>query len=94
MYTAHNYETMTEDKRPQDFYMDGRDWKFETLEHGGEFPDMMPQAIRATDSEGRSCIYVPIAVNGKVVDSKGFVSDCREDARVAYSFGGTLKEPT
>jgi hypothetical protein len=42
------------------------------LEHGGEYPDTMPQAIRVTDAEGRSCIYVPITVDGKVVDSKGF----------------------
>lgn len=85
MYQAHNYETMTEDKRPQDDFMDGRDWKFETLEHGGEYPDMMPQAIRATDAKGRSCLYVPISVNGKVVDSKGFVFDSAEKARVEYS---------
>ena len=62
-----------------------RRWKFETLEHGGEYPDMMPQAIRATDAKGRSCLYVPISVNGKVVDSKGFVFDSAEKARVEYS---------
>jgi hypothetical protein len=84
MYYAHNYETMTEDKRPQDDYMDGRDWKFETLEHGGEYPDMMPQAIRATDSQGRYCIYLPVQHNGKVVDSNGFVSDSRHEARVEF----------
>jgi len=43
---------------------------FETLEHGGEYPDTMPQAIRVADAEGRSCIYVPITADGKVVDSK------------------------
>lgn len=82
MYHAHNYEPMTKDKRPQDEHMDGRDWTFETLEHGGEFPDMMPQAIRATDAHGRSCIYCPITVCGEVVDSKGFVTDSKPDARV------------
>jgi hypothetical protein len=35
--------------RPQDAYGDGRDWKFETGEHGGDEPDNMPQAITATD---------------------------------------------
>lgn len=45
---------------------------FTTAEHGGEYPDMMPQAIVLTDAEGRSCIYVPIQVDGRVVDSKGF----------------------
>jgi hypothetical protein len=42
--------------------------RFETLEHGGEFPD----AIRLTDAEGRSCLYVPVKVAGKVVNSKKF----------------------
>lgn len=84
MYIAHNYEDMTEDKRPQDDSMDGQGWTFETLEHGGEYPDMMPQAIRATDAKGRSCIYLPVAINGKVVDSKGFVNDTRPEARVVF----------
>jgi len=41
----------------------------------------MPQAIRLTDAEGRSCIYVPIREAGEVVDSKGyeFVRDNMED---------------
>ena len=69
---SHTYAPMTEEKRPQDIYMDARDWRFETLEHGGQYPDMMPQAIRATDAEGRSCIYVPVTVGGVVVDSHGF----------------------
>jgi hypothetical protein len=42
------------------------------MEHGGEYPDMMPQAIVATDAEGRSCVYVPVRVNGEVVDSISF----------------------
>jgi hypothetical protein len=33
----------------------------------------MPQAIELIDVEGRSCIYVPIPQNGKVVDSQGFL---------------------
>ncbi len=46
---------------------------FETMEHGGEYPDTMPQAIKLTDAAGRSAIYVPITQNGKVVDSQGYV---------------------
>ena len=42
------------------------------LGHGGEYPDTMPQAIRATDAQGRSCVYVPIKEDGRVVDSCGF----------------------
>lgn len=44
--------------RPQDPHLDGRGWRFETLEHGGTEPDTMPQAIRATDPQGRTAIYV------------------------------------
>jgi hypothetical protein len=66
------FEEMTPEKRPQDLSGDGTGLRFETLEHGGEYPDTMPQAIRVTDAEGRSCIYVPVTVDGKVVDSKGF----------------------
>jgi hypothetical protein len=69
---THEFEEMTPEKRPQDPFGDGAGLRFETLEHGGEYPDDMPQAIPVTDAEGRSCIYVPITVDGKVVDSKGF----------------------
>jgi hypothetical protein len=57
------------DRRPQDPHMNGTGLRFETLDHGGEYPDLMPQAIRMTDALGRSCLYVPIAQNGKVVDT-------------------------
>ena len=52
--------------------MDGSGLRFETLEPGGEFPDTMPQAVRITDAEGRSCLYVPVKVDGRVVDSRRF----------------------
>jgi len=69
MRVVHEYRSLPAEKRPQDPSQDGRGWKFETLEHGGEYPDTMPQAIRATDPQGRSVVYVPIKVDGKVVDS-------------------------
>jgi hypothetical protein len=47
---------MTPEKRPQDPQMDGTGLRFETLDHGGEYPDAMPQAIKLIDAEGRSCI--------------------------------------
>jgi hypothetical protein len=34
----------------------------------------MPQAIKLVDAEGRSCIYVPITEDGKVVDSQGYIA--------------------
>jgi hypothetical protein len=72
MKIVHEFEEMTADKRPQDPQGDGSGLQLETLEHGGEYPDNMPQAIRVTDPQGRSCIYVPVRVDGKVVDSKYF----------------------
>ena len=59
--------------------MDGSGLRFETMDHGGEYPDDMPQAIKLTDSEGRSCIYVPITQDGKVVDSQGYTTDNEDD---------------
>jgi len=78
---VHHFEPLTPEKRPQDPHLDGTGLTFETLEHGGDEPDTMPQAIRLTDAEGRSCIYVPIREAGEVVDSKGyeFVRDNMED---------------
>jgi hypothetical protein len=53
--------------RPQDHpTLDGKGWTFRTLEHGGDQPDTMPQAIEATDAEGRSHIYVALEVDGKL----------------------------
>ena len=46
------YEEMTPKKRPQDPHMDGTGLRFETMEHGGEYPDTMPQAIKLIDAEG------------------------------------------
>jgi hypothetical protein len=79
MKLTRRYEKMTPEKRPQDPSMDGTGLTFETLECGGEYPDTMPQAIRLTDAEGRSCIYVPITQHGKVVDSEGYSFDPEDE---------------
>jgi hypothetical protein len=60
------FNELTPDMRPQDAYGDGRDWKFETDEHGGDEPDNMPQAITATDPAGRWAVYVPLTRFGKI----------------------------
>jgi len=73
MKLMHKFARMTLEQRPQDPHMDGADLRFETMEHGGEYPDAMPQAIKLSDAEGRSCIYVPITQDGKVVDTQGFL---------------------
>jgi hypothetical protein len=59
--------------------MDGSGLHFETMDHGGEYPDDMPQAIKLTDAKGRSCIYVPITQDGKVVDGQGYTTDNEDD---------------
>jgi hypothetical protein len=61
------FDELTPDMRPQDIYGDGRDWKFETSEHGGDEPDNMPQAITATDRAGRWAVYIPLTRGGKIV---------------------------
>jgi hypothetical protein len=66
-------------KRPQDPHRDGTGLRFETMEHGGEYPDAMPQAIKLIDARGRSCIYVPITQDGKVVDSQGHAMEMQDD---------------
>jgi len=73
------FAPLAPERRPQDPQMDGSGLRFETMDHGGEYPDDMPQAIKLTDAEGRSCIYVPITQNGKVVDSQGYTTDNEDD---------------
>jgi hypothetical protein len=45
----------------------------------------MPQAIKLIDAEGRSCIYVPITQNGKVVDSQGFMLEALSGKWLEFS---------
>ena len=46
MKLTHRVAELTPEKRPQDPHMDGTGLRFETMEqHGGEYPDTMPQAI-------------------------------------------------
>jgi hypothetical protein len=79
MKLTHKFAEMTPDKRPQDPHLDGTGLRFETLDHGGEYPDTMPQAIKLIDAEGRFCVYVPVTQDGKVVDSHGFVLDPEDE---------------
>jgi hypothetical protein len=79
MKLVQRFRELPPEKRPQDPNMDGRGLTFETMEHGGEYSDTMPQAIKLIDAEGRSCIYVPITQNGRVVDSLDFAFDTQDD---------------
>jgi hypothetical protein len=79
MKLTHKFAELTPERRPQDPHLNGTGLRFETMEHGGEYPDTMPQAIKLIDAKGRSCIYVPITQNGRVVDSNVYASDPNED---------------
>jgi hypothetical protein len=79
MKLTHRFRELVPEKRPQDPQLDGKGLRIETMDHGGEYPDTMPQAIKLIDAEGRSCIYVPIIQNGKVVDSQGYTLDPEDD---------------
>jgi hypothetical protein len=79
MKLTHKFEELAQERRPQDPHLDGTGLRFETMEHGGEYPDAMPQAIKVIDAEGRSCIYVPISQDGKVVDTQRFAFDLEDD---------------
>jgi len=70
---------MTPDKRPQDPHLDGTGPALRDVGSRREYPDTMLQAIKLTDAQGRSCIYVPITQNGKVVDSEGYVFDPEDE---------------
>lgn len=75
-----NFPLLPPDRRPQDPNLDGAVLIFETLDHGGKYPDTMPQTIHLTDRFGRSCFA--ITQTGKVVDpdAKSFEDD-EEDRR-------------
>jgi hypothetical protein len=79
MKLINRFAPLAPERRPQDPQMDGSGLRFETMDHGGEYPDDMPQAIILTDSDGRSCIYVPITQDGKVVDGQGYTTDNEDD---------------
>ncbi|WMT71129.1 hypothetical protein [Bradyrhizobium sp. Ash2021] len=53
MKIAHKFEEMTADKRPLAPHLDGTGLRFETMDHGEEYPDTMLLAIKLTDAEGR-----------------------------------------
>jgi hypothetical protein len=73
------FAPLAPEKRPQDPHRDGRGLRFQTMEHGGEYDDAMPQAIKLIDAEGRSCVYVPITQDGRVVDSLGHELEMQDD---------------
>jgi hypothetical protein len=67
MKETQKFKELTETMRPQDPHGDGTGLRFETGEHGGDYPDNMPQAITVTDAQGRCAAYVPLRICGKIV---------------------------
>lgn len=72
MYVPEEDADVFSDQRPRDETMEGNGLRFEPLAYGGEHADRMPQQVRVTDAQGRSCLYAPVKVDGRVVQSKGF----------------------
>jgi hypothetical protein len=65
------------DKRPQDPSMDGTGLRFETMEHGGEYPDTMPQAIKLIELRAAlasnlqdNCQYLIVPLPEKSVSAR------------------------
>lgn len=79
MKLMRKFPLLRPDRRPQDPHLNGTGLRFETLDHGGEYPDTMPQAIRLTDALGRSCLYLPTTQDGKVVDTDAASFEDEED---------------
>lgn len=65
--TPQTFRELIHAMRPQDPHGDGTGLRFETGEHGGDYPDNMPQTITVTDSQGRWAVYVPLRIDGKIV---------------------------
>jgi hypothetical protein len=79
MRLTRRFALLALERRPQDPGLNGSSLRIETMDHGGEYPDAMPQAIKLIDAEGRSCVYVPIMQDGRVVDSQAHPTDLDDD---------------
>src|SRR5712671_6978397 len=81
MKLTHRFAEMMPEKRPQDPHLDGTGLRFETLDHGGEYPDTMPQAIKLIDAEGRSASTRQSCRMGRSSTAKGTCSISRMNDR-------------
>ena len=82
---SHTFSEMTPEKRPQDPHLDGTGLRFITREHGVEYPDTFPNAITVIDAAARSCNYITIKHDSKVVDSEGFLVEYLDEVEPYYS---------
>ena len=65
--TPQTFRELIRTMRPQDPHGDGVGLRFETGEHGGDYPDNMPQTITVTDAQGRRAVYVPLRIDDTIV---------------------------
>ena len=71
MKRTHRFAELTPENRPQDPHMDGTALASKRWSTAG-VSRPMPQAVKLIDAQGRSCVYVPISQDGRVVDSQGY----------------------
>lgn len=80
--TSLKYSILSEELRPQDDTFDGKNLAFILQEHGGDFPDAMPQVIKVIDKNGNWCNYVPEELNGELIRGYGYnqmiIDECEE----------------
>jgi len=77
MKLTHKFAEMTPAKRPQDLHMDGTGLRFETMDHGGEYPDNAA-SNQAHRRRGPMLHLRADHADGKVVDSQGFMLDTED----------------
>jgi putative SOS response-associated peptidase YedK len=56
MNATQTFRELSYTMRPQDPHGGGTGLRFETGEHGRDYPDNMPQTITVTDAQGRSAV--------------------------------------
>src|SRR5262252_8334148 len=59
MSATQTFRELTDTMRPQDPHGSGTGMRFETGEHGGDYPDNMPQAITMIDAQGGGLCMCP-----------------------------------
>jgi len=92
MKLTHKFAEMTPEKRPQDPHMEGTGLRFETMEHGGEYPDTMPPILSLEEPRPRGTVlgeradrrhvreaehYLRCKICGGFIDARDVGGHCR-----------------
>ena len=64
MKLIHEFEELPQDRRPQDPNMDGSGLRFETLEHGGEYPSFCLRLATRFPSTSGTAKHLAIGAGG------------------------------